>query len=505
MQTKRRVKKNIRNKRDGSSKTFQRVVCNLTPVGVRNDSMAGRDYLVVPAVMLLEGVHNGSEGAFYYPASECRKRVELWNNKPVVVYHPSEPSACTPEVLNTRGIGVMMNTKWDPDYKVDNIKVGGLKTEVWLENSRVEKVDKRILEAIENGEVLELSTGLFADSDEVSGEWKGEEYQGTLCNFGPDHLAILPDQIGACSVADGAGFFRNQEGQCVTVPPMWMQHFNELSQNVIREALNQIIRKDEPEGEYWYVEDIFDTYFVYSTETVMYRQDYTVDGNNVSVQGVPTAVQRVVSYEPITNKEKPVKKTAKKNARKDSIMNKKKIIDALIANTATKWTEDDREFLNGLEDGRLEQMSPVQNDGDAEGQDVDMDDTGVIPEGTVQNKGKGGPQDIETYLQNSEMPEAVKNTIRDSMERMQEDTDGLVSKIMANKKNTFSEAFLRNKSVKELRGIVNLFVDEKNSQQDGPQVIPMFNYGAGDPVSTIDNNVPALPTPVLNYGQKKQA
>ena len=197
-----------------TTKTFHSVVCNMLPKGVRNDTMSDKEFLVVPMVMLVEGVHSGSEGAYYYPATELAKRPVVWNMKPVVVYHPDEPSACDPSVVSTRGIGHIMNTQWTD---------GKLKAEAWLEKDRVEKVDNRILEAIEKEETLELSTGLFADSDEVSGEWQGEEYQGTLTNYGPDHLAILPDQIGACSVSDGAGVFRNTEGEKVTISKSWMK------------------------------------------------------------------------------------------------------------------------------------------------------------------------------------------------------------------------------------------------------------------------------------------
>lgn len=41
-------------------------------------------------------------------------------------------------------------------------------------------------------------------------------------NHRPDHLAILPDQVGACSLADGAGLIRNAwEDNVMLLPPQW--------------------------------------------------------------------------------------------------------------------------------------------------------------------------------------------------------------------------------------------------------------------------------------------
>jgi hypothetical protein len=174
---------------------------------VRHDTMEGKNYLVVPMVILTEGVHKGSEGALYYPPSELSKTPAVWNHKPVVVYHPqingNGVSACDPDILTNHKVGVMMNTRWEPKTK-------RLTSEAWIDPERAEDVDPRIMEAVNTGTMLELSTGVFVDSEEDPGKWGKEEYSGIARNYRPDHLAILPDLKGACSIADGAGFLRNQ-------------------------------------------------------------------------------------------------------------------------------------------------------------------------------------------------------------------------------------------------------------------------------------------------------
>lgn len=183
---------------------IQKLTFNILPKLVRHDKMEDRDFLVVPMVMLTEGVHNGSKGPVYYPPEELSKTPEAWNHKPVVVYHPSlngvGVSACDPAIITNRKVGVIMNTKFAG---------GRLTSEAWIEKSRADVVDERIMKAITDNEMMELSTGVFIDCDATPGEWKGETYVGVARNYRPDHLALLPDQIGACSLKDGAGFLRN--------------------------------------------------------------------------------------------------------------------------------------------------------------------------------------------------------------------------------------------------------------------------------------------------------
>ena len=180
-----------------------RLTANLTGGVVRNEEMEGRAYTVVPMVMMVEGVLNGSNGPLLYPANEMAKTPQVWNHKPVVVYHPEiGASACSPEIISKQKVGVIMNTTFEAPNK--------LRAEAWLEDDRVALVDVRVQAAIANQMMMELSTGVFVDTDPTPGEFKGTAYDGVTSNFRPDHLAILPDQMGACSIADGAGFIRNQ-------------------------------------------------------------------------------------------------------------------------------------------------------------------------------------------------------------------------------------------------------------------------------------------------------
>jgi hypothetical protein len=181
--------------------------------------LEGRDHLVVPTVILVHGVHNGSGGPVYYPPDSLAQSVQLWNARPVVVMHPDiyadGGAAGNPSVFNRQKIGVLFNTRFEAN---------ALKTEAWLDVERTQRVDARVLDAVRNRKMMEVSTGLIFSTDQVPGVWNGKEYSMLARNLVPDHLAILPDLRGACSIADGCGLLvRNNDGLVsdVLLCPEW--------------------------------------------------------------------------------------------------------------------------------------------------------------------------------------------------------------------------------------------------------------------------------------------
>ena len=140
--------------------SLEKLTLNFLPAHTRIEMLEDRPHTVIPMIMMVEGVHAGSSGPLYYSPDELGKTPEIWNQKPIVVYHPEINgqgcSACDPSIVNSRKVGVMMNTTWDAKAKK-------LKSEAWLEKPRADKVDNRIFEAIENNSMMEVSTGLFVD------------------------------------------------------------------------------------------------------------------------------------------------------------------------------------------------------------------------------------------------------------------------------------------------------------------------------------------------------
>ena len=164
-----------------------------------------KPHLVVPVVMMVEGVHNGSQGALFHSIDELGKFPESWNGIPVVIYHPESEgmavSANSPEIIDKMTVGRVYNTQVDGKR---------LKAEVWLDEDKLNTVSEKTLNDVNDTKEVEVSLGMFTENEMIAGDYNGEKYVGIAHNHRPDHLAILPDQIGACSCADGCGLGANQ-------------------------------------------------------------------------------------------------------------------------------------------------------------------------------------------------------------------------------------------------------------------------------------------------------
>ena len=171
--------------------------------GVRRDVFEGQDYLVVPVVMIVEGVLNGA----MVPQSEFGRHVQSWNGRPVPVLHPEENgaaiSANRPDIIERNTIGQIFNARSEG---------GKLKAEAWVNVAKAQRLGYGdLVVQLEAGDVIEVSTGYFADDENKSGEFNGVPYHVIHRNLRPDHLALLPGQIGACSAKDGCGTRNNSK------------------------------------------------------------------------------------------------------------------------------------------------------------------------------------------------------------------------------------------------------------------------------------------------------
>ncbi|HUM44238.1 MAG TPA: DUF2213 domain-containing protein, partial [Fervidobacterium sp.] len=167
----------------------------------------GEKHLVVPVVMMVEGVHNGSHGPLFHPATELGKFPEVWNGIPVIVSHPQKNgvyvSANSPDIVDEQVIGRVYNTRMED---------GKLKAEVWINENKAIKVHPEILGYLHEGKPINVSVGVFTEDELTPGEWNGEKYIGIAKNHRPDHLALLPNEKGACSLEDGCGLGINRKG-----------------------------------------------------------------------------------------------------------------------------------------------------------------------------------------------------------------------------------------------------------------------------------------------------
>lgn len=323
---------------------YEQVVVNLAPVkkAVKKKQLHGRDHIVVPMVMLTEGVHRGSKGPLFYPGAELEKSCIAWNHKPIVVNHPQingkDCSACDPVFLDSRMAGLVLNTRYDKK----------LRAEAWLEEARMDQVDKRIREFVNNGQVMEISTGLWVENDGVEGEWEGEAYLGTAYNHKPDHLALLPDGVGACSTAKGAGLFQ----------------LNEMSYETMRDKLRPLLQS-RFEQDYVYIERIFPSFVIFSLRgNKLFLLGYTATDSGVMLaEGDPEQVEvafRRLGGEFVGN----VDAESYFSYLENKLMAKKELVDAVIKSPHNQLTEADRNWVMNMSDDQVKKMMAPEGQGE---------------------------------------------------------------------------------------------------------------------------------------------
>lgn len=287
----------------------------------------GVKYLVVPIVMAIKDVEmNGAiirEGEFH---------AESWNGVAVTLSHPEDYngnaiSANSPDVLEKYRVGQIFNTKFED---------GKLKAEAWVNVDKANKIDPKLIERLQSMDSMDVSTGYF--SEVIDNEYK---------NIKPDHLALLPNEQGACSFDDGCGvrsnsktineLFANKE-----IPEEARIRLNEKGFYQIAEDIRALINDDTSFNEYAWVEDVYDDYFIYvidgEGELKYYKRSYSVSEDGEVMIGDQTKeVAKEITYKPTTNGAN--------------------MIDELIANDASPFTENDRAFLEAKSEEAVKSLN----------------------------------------------------------------------------------------------------------------------------------------------------
>lgn len=259
-----------------------------------------------------------------YPSKECKEGARSLEGKPCPIGHPKNRngqyiSATHGEALQSSYAGaVCHNARHEGGRTVTYILVNEAQARAHPEGIKlVERLDEAI--AGTSSDAIHLSTGLELTEIEANGESLGKKYTRIATNLKYDHLAILLNEQGAGTPAQGVGMFLNSEGQAeevetVTVNALpedkryegltgWIRKLlgnSELS----FEQINDGIRKLLPE--HAYVQEVFVRYVVwYSYRTKeMFRQDYSVGSDgSVAFTSDPIEVIREVKYKLVENSE----------------------------------------------------------------------------------------------------------------------------------------------------------------------------------------------------------
>jgi len=439
----------------------------LNSSGRRHESFDGKDYLVVPAVLLKEMVVNAELAL----ASEFGSFPEMWDGRPVVIGHPQEGghyiSANSPAILQQTGVGYLFNTTLVGD---------SLKSELWLDTAKMRALGGKALTALnmlEAGEPLEVSTGYYSLLLPTPGTYDGVNYVGQQLDFKPDHLALLPGEIGACSWASGcgAGRWNAQRGSKVKnrvemflkanrakamqmtggVPALDLRA-NEASMNETWTALDLALGAllGDPYG--YYIEDIYDGFVIYqvhpdedSGESGLFRRSYTLDESSLEVTlGEQEAVVRRVTYES--------KGETTGEEETTEVETTEEPVAAVTANQQQSCGCKDTAPTVNAPKGAIDPTFPTEKK----------------ERNPVTNNGKK-PQTTEEYIASIPDP-ATRAFIANGLKVQKERKEQLVASLKANSTNKFTEAELNEMDLDKLERLDEMLAPADYSGRNGPRV-----------------------------------
>ena len=178
-------------------------------------------------------------------------------------------------------------------------------------------------------------------------------------------------------------------------------------------------------------------------------------------------------------------------------MDKKTMVNNLIANG--KWTEEDTDFLMGLEEDKLAKMDvPVVNtEEDPEKKETSVVNTEEDPEKKeISEKKETSVVNTAEFLANA--PAEVREVLNEAMQTQASKKLELISNITINKKNVFTKDQLSSMSVLELNAIAAL------AKEEAPDPTRLDFSGQG-PVGNAEGEVETpLEAPTMNFIPKEK-
>lgn len=361
---------------------------------LRTEVLNGTKMLVVPVVMMVEGVHSGSHGPILHRATELGESCAAWDGIPVTIMHPEVNG----QFISAKSPGVSIVGYVSNAY-MDGTK---LRAEVWLDEQKLIAISPLASAYISQGRPLDVSIGIYTEDDATQGEWNGESYNAVARNHIPDHLALLPGETGACSWNDGCGIRANQyvrektkQMKLITLKKKGTNEMTndeileEKTQSLLTLQTNRLSINDRLQGlgklvdamdtrdtngnltMYHVLEEAYDEYIVYkkvlpgtTTPSEYYKQAYQVNAEDkILFVDSPVKVRKEVNFIQI-NSEPQVKRTIFSNNKNEKQMAETpspcviKKVDELIANSLLQFTQADKEWLLTVHEVHLDRMTP---------------------------------------------------------------------------------------------------------------------------------------------------
>jgi len=252
----------------------------------------------------------------------------------------------------------------------------------------------------------------------------------------------LPGERGACSWNDGCGIRVNTEGGSMndllkTLKEVNQKGFalapinNEEGFQQISQLLQSALDAMDTNTKYFYLEEVFANDFVYRVRDAdggsnLYRRGYSVNNGQIELAESPSEVRKKVDY--VTMQMRRTKSPSINSQKKEEVNMSESSktpcceakVDALIANTSTRWKAEDREWLLAQEASVIEKLSPME----LKPEEIQANSEEAI------TTFKETLKTIEDYT--ALMPEGMKAQVDNGVKLYKEHRAGLVKSILDN-------------------------------------------------------------------------
>lgn len=297
----------------------------ISAVNARAVSKDGDRYTVAGVVGAVDDIVMNSR---MYPAAELAKAAGQLEGKPAPAGHPKNSkghhiSASNGEALASAWIGAYcVNARHEGGRTVCDIVINGAQAKAHPDGAKlVERLDAAI--AGNAVEPIHVSTGLYLREIAANGESRGKQYRAIAADIQYDHLAILLNERGAGTPADGVGMWVNADGAETEVETVeldtnaadlrgeqsmlskWLRRvIGRNADEMSFEAIQRAIKAALPEGDNWPVEIYPRSVVWVDADNVLWKQDYSVSSAGVvSLAEEKIEVKREIEYAPVSEVE----------------------------------------------------------------------------------------------------------------------------------------------------------------------------------------------------------
>lgn len=268
-----------------STRVNVRVAVNAA--AIRREQHNGREHIVVPSFTLPdEVIMNGG----LYPHDEIEKSYKTLEGTFAPLGHPQVDgeyvAAERPEAVNAYHFGAFNK---NVERKGNRIYV---EKYIDVEKAKESEMGRRVLNAIDKGEPIHTSTGIFLDREMTP---NADGYGWIARNMQFNHDCILLDEQGAATPEDGVGMMVNKTFVINSVVVNEDALDNSYGEKM--DILSAAVKERFAVGDnYAYVQDFDDQGLVYCTPEGMYKISYHMENGNPILTGEPQAVITKTEY-----------------------------------------------------------------------------------------------------------------------------------------------------------------------------------------------------------------